>query len=62
MAKVTRNLSVTAKDVLTVIANIVIIVTLAWQKKGKEAPQEDANLANVATVTRNSHATTIKII
>jgi len=62
MTNVTRNLSVTAKDVLTVIADIAIITTLARQKKGKEAPQQDANLANVATVTRNSHATTIKII
>ena len=62
MTKVTRNLSVTAKDVLTVIANMAIITTLARQKKGKEDPQQDANSANVATVTRNSYATTIKII
>ena len=59
MTKVTRNLSVTVKNVLTVIANIAMITTLARQKKGKEAPQQDAN---VATVTRNSDATTIKII
>ena len=52
MTKVTWNLSVTAKVVLTVIANIAIITTLARQKKGKGAPQQDANLANVATVTR----------
>ena len=61
MTKVTRNSSVTGKDVLTVIANIAIITTLSRQKKGKEAPQQDANSANVATVTRNSYATTIKI-
>ena len=52
MTKVTRNLSVTAKDVLTVIANMAIITTLARQKKGKEDPQQDANSANVAKVQR----------
>ena len=52
MTKVTRNLSVTAKDVLTVIANMAIITTSARQKKGKEDPQQDANSANVAKVQR----------
>ena len=47
MTKVARNLSVTVKNVLTVIANIAMITTLARQKKGKEAPQQDANVATL---------------
>jgi len=61
MTKVTRNLSVTAKDMLTVIANMAIITTLARQKKGKEDPQQDANSANVAKVQRQRESSIIII-
>ena len=58
--KSNKDLSVTAKDVLTVIANIAIITTLSRQKKGKEAPQQDANSANVAKVQRRRGSSIIK--
>ena len=55
MSKLSRNLSVTAKTMLTVIA------TLATQKKSRgPQPQQAADTANV--VTRNSYTTTIKMI
>ena len=57
--KSNKDLSLTAKDLLTVIANIAIITTLARQKKDKEARQPDATSANVAKVQRQRRSSII---